>query len=206
MICGKNNINHVITQSKTWISSWHLHKKDYNFFLQQDFSFFCFVRSLTLSNLFNIDILNFRIYRNKLIIFLDFFYTSSSNFDNIVFQKISANMNKILRYDRKVFLFVHRVKFMVNSNYISLKIAKFLEKKIKFKSKVIRTFLNNIFCHCLGVKIQCSGRLNDVDMAKTIVFSMGFMPLQKLESDIDFSNTIANTNVGLQSIKVWIYR
>ena len=94
----------------------------------------------------------------------------------------------------------------IYASFIAVKIAIFIEKKVKLKGKVFKLFLSKITKLCLGLKIQCSGRLDDVDIAKTVTFSFGFIPLQSLKLNIDFSFVAANTKTGLHGVKVWVLK
>lgn len=57
-----------------------------------------------------------------------------------------------------------------------------------------------------GVKIICSGRLGNAEMARTETQMLGSIPLQTLQADVDYAITHAVTTVGVIGIKVWIYR
>ncbi|HOI56491.1 MAG TPA: 30S ribosomal protein S3 [Phycisphaerae bacterium] len=58
----------------------------------------------------------------------------------------------------------------------------------------------------LGVKIQLSGRLGGAEMSRCEKQSMGSIPLQTLQSNIDYALTEAYTTYGAIGIKVWIYK
>jgi small subunit ribosomal protein S3 len=57
-----------------------------------------------------------------------------------------------------------------------------------------------------GIKIQCSGRLNGAEMARSEMYKEGRTPLHTLRADIDYAQAEALTKVGLIGIKVWICR
>jgi small subunit ribosomal protein S3 len=57
-----------------------------------------------------------------------------------------------------------------------------------------------------GVKIICSGRLGNAEMARTETQMLGSIPLQTLQAEVDYAITHAVTTVGVIGIKVWIYR
>ncbi|MBN2582711.1 MAG: 30S ribosomal protein S3 [Planctomycetes bacterium] len=58
----------------------------------------------------------------------------------------------------------------------------------------------------LGVKIQLSGRLGGAEMSRCEKQSIGSIPLQTLQSNIDYGFTEAYTTYGAIGIKVWIYK
>jgi small subunit ribosomal protein S3 len=57
-----------------------------------------------------------------------------------------------------------------------------------------------------GVKIICSGRLGGAELARTESQMLGAIPLQTLQSQVDYAVTHATTTAGVIGIKVWIYR
>ena len=57
-----------------------------------------------------------------------------------------------------------------------------------------------------GIYVQCTGRINNVDMARKDKLYLGSIPLQSIDASINYGFVIANTTKGLQSIKVWIHK
>jgi len=57
-----------------------------------------------------------------------------------------------------------------------------------------------------GVKIICSGRLGNAEMARTETQMLGSIPLQTLQADVDYGYAIGKTTYGTIGVKVWIYR
>lgn len=81
-----------------------------------------------------------------------------------------------------------------------------LEKRIPFR-KVIRRVTESLKRNGVkGFKLQVSGRLNGVEMARTEWFRGGRVPLQTLRADINYATERANTIYGVIGIKVWIFK
>lgn len=57
-----------------------------------------------------------------------------------------------------------------------------------------------------GIKIQMSGRLNGVEIARNEYFREGNIPLHTLRSDIDYAVYHDPTIYGIIGIKVWVYK
>jgi small subunit ribosomal protein S3 len=57
-----------------------------------------------------------------------------------------------------------------------------------------------------GIRIDCSGRLNGAEIARTEWYREGRVPLHTLRADIDYAEAVANTTYGTCGIKVWIYK
>jgi hypothetical protein len=88
-------------------------------------------------------------------------------------------------------------------------VALALEKNVKH-SQVIET-VNQLFdflfqlknTNFKGLRLQVSGRINGVDMAKKQVVSYGSVPLQTMSSFISYNHTAAFTPFGVCGIKTW---
>lgn len=57
-----------------------------------------------------------------------------------------------------------------------------------------------------GVKIQCSGRLNGEDIARTEWVKEGEIPLHTISAKIDYGFSSGYTMYGVTGVKVWICR
>lgn len=57
-----------------------------------------------------------------------------------------------------------------------------------------------------GIKVQVSGRLNGVEIARSEFFKEGNIPLHTFRADIDYTAMCAHTTYGAIGVKVWIYR
>lgn len=209
MVKTKNVISYSLNKTKTWLNSWYLQKKNYTFILQEDFLLQFYIRSIFYKCNKDLNILKLRIYRNNFYIFIDLFLTSIKIVDIFFFSYCSAKINKIIKYNKSIFLFIHKINYkssFIYASFIAIKIAMLIEKKVKLKGKIFKLFLNNVIKTCLGLKVQCSGRLDNVDIAKTVTFSFGFIPLQSLKLNIDFSFVVTNTKTGLHGVKVWVLK
>ncbi len=57
-----------------------------------------------------------------------------------------------------------------------------------------------------GVRVQLSGRLNGVEIARTAWLTKGRLPRQTIRADIDYAITEAHCTYGVIGIKVWVYK
>ena len=110
-------------------------------------------------------------------------------------------------YNKLIYLAINKLSstnLQKNGFNIALKIAQFLERRIKFRSKIIKTLIKKAKENCKGIYVECTGRINNVDMARVDKLYMGSIPLQSVKASISHGFVVANTIKGLQSIKVWI--
>ena len=85
--------------------------------------------------------------------------------------------------------------------------AQQIEKRVRFR-RVLKQSLSKIMSYkgVEGAKVQISGRLNGVTMARTEWLKQGKLPRQTLRSDIDYGEVPAFCHYGVIGIKVWIYK
>lgn len=80
-----------------------------------------------------------------------------------------------------------------------------IEKRMPFR-RVMKQVLEKVMAAgAKGVKINMSGRLNGVEIARREVLSAGKMSLITLRSDVDYALVEAHTIYGKIGVKVWIY-
>lgn len=192
-----------IQLSKDWKAKW-FSKKNYADFLEEDFK----IRKLIRKNLSRSGIAKVLIERGpselKIVI-----QTSKPGLvigrggsgiedlkkalKSITKEKVDINIEEIKNPDSVASLVAEAV-------------ALSLEKKFSFR-RVIKQALDRIKQSGVkGGKIQVSGRLNGVEMARTEWVSYGRIPLQTLRADIDYATEEAYTTYGVIGIKVWIYK
>jgi len=82
-----------------------------------------------------------------------------------------------------------------------------LEKRIPYR-KVLKQALEKVSITkgVKGVKIQVSGRLDGVEIARSEWMKKGSLPRTTIRSDIDFAVKDAKTKVGIVGVKVWVYK
>ena len=86
-------------------------------------------------------------------------------------------------------------------------IAGQLEKRVPYR-RVLKRALSKIMSHkeLEGARVQVSGRLDGVEIARTEWLQQGKLPRQTLRSDIDYGFSEAYCTYGAIGVKVWIYK
>jgi len=86
-------------------------------------------------------------------------------------------------------------------------IAQQIEKRIRYR-RVLKQTLDKVMYskEVKGCRIQISGRLNGIEIARREWLQRGKLPRQSLRADIDFAQAEANCTYGVIGIKVWIYK
>lgn len=103
-----------------------------------------------------------------------------------------------------------RIRFIRNRFEDSILIAKYiaeqLEKRIPFRRAVKQTIKKVKLTSIKGIKIEVSGRLNGIEIARSEWKREGKIPLHTLKATIDYVHQRAETIYGVIGIKVWLYK
>ncbi|MBS4099243.1 MAG: 30S ribosomal protein S3 [Sulfuricella sp.] len=94
----------------------------------------------------------------------------------------------------------------IDAQLIAESIASQLEKRIMFRRAMKRSMQNAMRLGAQGIKIESSGRLNGIEIARTEWYREGRVPLHTLRADIDYGFAEAKTTYGIIGIKVWVFK
>ncbi len=85
--------------------------------------------------------------------------------------------------------------------------AQRIEKRLPYR-RVLKEALSRVinYKEVQGVKIEVSGRLNGVTIARREWMQKGKLPRQTLRADIDYGFAQAYCTYGVIGVKVWIYK
>ena len=92
-----------------------------------------------------------------------------------------------------------------NASIIGQGIVHQLEKRVPYKKAMRQAIEKAKTAGVKGIKIQISGRLNGVDIARNDKAIYGNVPLSTFKSDIDYKYVTALTTYGIIGIRVWVY-
>lgn len=124
-------------------------------------------------------------------------------------EQLSNALTKLTNAD--VLLLIRSVSPKDSALLLSKYIAKQMEERKPFGA-VLRKAMSYVYNvqnpligkRACGIKVQCSGRLNGEDIARTEWFKKGRIPLHSLQEIIDYGHAEAHTIYGICGIKVWI--
>jgi ribosomal protein S3 len=204
----KNTLCLNISKNKNWNNSWSSYlQQEYHVLFQEDIVLQSYFRS-QLKDLDKINVIDLRFYRINKLLLIDIGVSSIKFLNKKILLILTSFLGYLSKFlEKDVCLAIYKPSFLEllsNGFNIALKIAKLIEKRIKFRSKLIKTLLKKIRNKSKGIYVQCKGRINNVDMAKVDKLYLGSIPLQSLDLSISYGLVIANTFKGLQSVKVWI--
>lgn len=129
-------------------------------------------------------------------------------FTTLLLKRIIRNLIRFLQIKNKKNYYVE-IKFIKNPFEDATLIAKFigeqLEKRTPFRRAVKQAIKKVQKTTMKGIKVQVSGRLNGVDIARSEWKRDGRVPLHTLKAKIDYTHQCADTIYGVIGIKVWLF-
>ncbi len=118
-------------------------------------------------------------------------------------EKLKEELKSVFKINVK--LNINEVKRPeISAKLVGENIAAQLANRVNFRRAMKKAMDAAMKANAVGIKIQCSGRLNGAEMARTEGYHKGQVPLHTLRSDIDYANVEAHTQYGRIGIKVWI--
>lgn len=94
----------------------------------------------------------------------------------------------------------------LSARVLAVAISAQLERRVPFRRAMKMVVQRSLKSGALGVKVNCSGRLGGVEIARSEWCREGSVPLHTFRADIDYAFTEALTTYGKIGVKVWIYR
>lgn len=208
------NSLHLLT-NKNSNSFYYVDYKFYSNVFEEDFYIYMYLRSQSTlkynafkrKHLYQVEITKSCIYRTDKakILYIELIYLKNKDLKKKYIKHFITNIYKQIKrlFFSNNFVFLSYKVGKHTAKFHAFRIATLLEKRIKFRSKIVKKLIQKI--DSLGVRIICKGRLNFVDRARKDQLFVGSVPLQVFKANIDHSFIIANTKKGLQSVKVWIF-
>jgi hypothetical protein len=154
-----------------------------------------------------------------IITYLEF--PRTSNKQKHLTNKLNKNLFSLFKLPLKVYLFKHSIwssssefiKSYISTNVnesISLKqilrsVSKIISVQLKTK-KVVYTCKGPLTLKLKGFKIKSSGRFANSrnQMSKTIKHSGGCLPLPKINSHVEYTQSAIYTKLGICSLHIWL--
>jgi small subunit ribosomal protein S3 len=85
-------------------------------------------------------------------------------------------------------------------------IAEQLKKRASFRRLLKMRAEAALGAGAKGVKISIAGRLGGSEMSRRVTVSLGSIPLQTLQANVDYGYIASVTKYGVIGVKVWVYK
>jgi len=93
----------------------------------------------------------------------------------------------------------------LSAKLLADRVARGIEKRGQYR-RVMNELAEEVMSRGVkGIKIELSGRLGGVKIARTARVELGSVPLSTLRAKIDFARDTARTRYGAIGVKVWVY-
>ena len=94
----------------------------------------------------------------------------------------------------------------IDAKLVAEGIAQQLERRVSTRRAMNRAVQSAIRLGAQGIRINCGGRLGGAEIARTVWYREGRVPLHTLRAHVDFGAATAKTTYGVCGVKVWIYK
>lgn len=117
--------------------------------------------------------------------------------------KLKEELKKLTGKDVQINIFeIKRPE--LDARLVADSIARQIEGRVSFRRAVKMAIASTMRMGAEGIKVTCSGRLNNAEMARTESYKEGRTPLHTFRADIDYALAEAHTKMGRIGVKVWI--
>jgi small subunit ribosomal protein S3 len=117
--------------------------------------------------------------------------------------KLKEELKKLTGKDVQINIFeIKRPE--LDARLVADSIARQIEGRVSFRRAIKMAIASTMRMGAEGIKVTCSGRLNNAEMARTESYKEGRTPLHTFRADIDYALAEAHTKMGRIGVKVWI--
>jgi small subunit ribosomal protein S3 len=89
---------------------------------------------------------------------------------------------------------------------VAYNIARQIEERVAYRRAMRRAISQAMRQGAVGIKVALAGRLGGREIAQSVWYREGRVPLQTLKADIEYACDTAYTIYGTVGVKVWINR
>lgn len=195
-----------IGYNRTWKSCFYFEGKDYTNYLHEDLKIQKFLKEN--KKLKEAQISDVEIERTGNKIRIDI----STARPGVIIGKKGQEVDKLRESLQKTTgkpVYINIVEVQrpeLDAQLVSESIANKLERRIAFRRAVKRAIESALRFGALGIKVRVSGRIGGAEIAKSVWYQEGRLPLQTLRASIDYGFAQSYTTYGVLGIKVWIYK
>jgi small subunit ribosomal protein S3 len=120
-------------------------------------------------------------------------------------EKLRQELGKISRADVQLNIVEIR-KPEIDAKLVADGIAQQLERRVSTRRAMKRAVQSAMRLGAQGIRINCAGRLGGAEIARSVWYREGRVPLHTLRGHVDYGQSRARTTYGVCGVKVWIYK
>ena len=196
-------IGYRLSVNKKWKSNWFAPKNNFSNDLEEDVR----VRKYISHRLPNAGISKVEIARSSKKVTVTIFTARPGIVIGRGGEEVSRLKKEVAKLcnTEDIHLNINEVKRPeLNAELVGQNIASQLVKKMPYRRVLNKTMQSTMRMGAEGIRINVSGRLGGVEIARSERFMDGRVPLHTLRADIDYALVEAHTTYGIIGIKVWI--
>jgi small subunit ribosomal protein S3 len=120
-------------------------------------------------------------------------------------EKLRQDLAKITKSDVHLNIVEIR-KPEIEAQLVAEGVAQQLERRVSSRRAMKRAVQSAMRLGAQGIRINCGGRLGGAEIARTVWYREGRVPLHTLRAHVDYGTAVAKTTYGVCGVKVWIYK
>lgn len=120
-------------------------------------------------------------------------------------EKLRKDLTKIAGADVHLNIVEIR-KPEIDAQLVAENIAQQLERRVSTRRAMKRAVQSAMRLGAQGIRINCGGRLGGAEIARTVWYREGRVPLHTLRAHVDYGFAEAKTTYGVCGVKVWVYK
>jgi small subunit ribosomal protein S3 len=120
-------------------------------------------------------------------------------------EKVRQELAKLTRADVHLNIVEIR-KPEIDAKLVAEGIAQQLERRVSTRRAMKRAVQSAMRLGAQGIRINCGGRLGGAEIARSVWYREGRVPLHTLRAHVDYGQAAARTTYGVCGVKVWIYK
>lgn len=122
-------------------------------------------------------------------------------------EKLRHDIAKITGTDADININIVEIrKPEIDAQLVADNIAQQLERRVSTRRAMKRAVQSAMRMGAEGIRVNCAGRLGGAEIARTVWYREGRVPLHTLRAEVDYAIARANTTYGVCGVKVWIYK
>ncbi|MFQ5617750.1 MAG: 30S ribosomal protein S3 [Rhodospirillales bacterium] len=120
-------------------------------------------------------------------------------------ERLRTDIGKITGSDVHVNIVEIR-KPEIEAQLVAENIAQQMERRVSIRRAMKRALQSAMRLGALGIRINCGGRLGGAEIARSVSYREGRVPLHTMRAHVDYGSAAAKTTYGICGVKVWIFK
>jgi len=120
-------------------------------------------------------------------------------------EKLRLELGKITSSDVHLNIVEIR-KPEIEAQLVAENVAQQLERRVSSRRAMKRVVQSAMRLGAQGIRINCGGRLGGAEIARSVWYREGRVPLHTLRAHVDYGVAVARTTYGVCGVKVWIFK